>query len=501
VEQKILDKKLPSTLTEGQRNFVEHVLTTKDFLSVIQGDAGTGKTFAVTQIREILEKENSPVSIVGLGFTGKAAQELAAAAKIETSTIASFLLSKKPIENKIIIVDEASMVSSNDMLNLINKAATGGNKIVLVGDRKQLQAIGAGKMFTELQRERVINEVNMQEVLRQKTDETKELVKNIKEYQTGDNTDGMKDAFALMDKHGIIEEVVSKSKNENVTKQFIQSKAIEEYLKSDDCLILTASREEKSNINIRVRQRILSEEQLNNSVTILAKESLQNSYIATDYKVGDKVVKSGKEYTVTGIVQKENALVLGRTNNGKEEKAAAKLYEERVTASREKQLVLSPGEKIIFTKNDRKLGVQNGLSGIIESIDKDKNITIQLKDRKVTFNTNRYSNLDYGYALTLHKAQGQTCEKAIFVHSAGDNVSTESFYVAATRATHNVKVLTPNKDALFNSVCKAQDKTSTREFVHNVQRVQNVHSIQNKNVHVTKAANVKTKNRSIGVRP
>src|SRR3546814_1594277 len=52
----------------------------------------------------------------------------------------------------MLVVDETSMVSSNDMLKLHRiSAALGVDKLVLVGDRQQLSSIDAGKAFAMIQ--------------------------------------------------------------------------------------------------------------------------------------------------------------------------------------------------------------------------------------------------------------------------------------------------------------------------------------------------------------
>lgn len=78
-------------LTKGQANAVEHILTSKDRVIGIQGDAGTGKTTALKVVREQLEKEG--IESKGLGFTGKAAEEVEKNAGIKSMTVDSFLSS------------------------------------------------------------------------------------------------------------------------------------------------------------------------------------------------------------------------------------------------------------------------------------------------------------------------------------------------------------------------------------------------------------------------
>src|SRR3546814_5628786 len=105
-----------------------------------------------------------PSSITGLAFPNRMGANLAEGACIKAQTIASFVLAherfiaerSKPryetardnFAGTMLVVDETSMVSSNDMLKLHRiSAALGVDKLVLVGDRQQLSSIDAGKAY------------------------------------------------------------------------------------------------------------------------------------------------------------------------------------------------------------------------------------------------------------------------------------------------------------------------------------------------------------------
>jgi conjugative relaxase-like TrwC/TraI family protein len=476
-------------LTDGQKAFVNGALTSKDFIGFVQGDAGTGKTAAVERIREILEAKKGGVEVIGLGFTGIAADELGEAAKIDTSTIASFLISNKSKEmnNKLFLVDEASMVDSRDMLKILETALSGeNNRVIFVGDTKQFQAVGMGKMFKELQQggftKTQAQVIMMNEILRQKTPEMKELVKHIKDYQENKNPEGIKEAFELMVRANYISEIRAASLEEDITRTKIQDRAIEEYLNSDDALLFTATKKERDEINQRVREKKFTETELNEGRKIIVRENIGESRLATHYRKNDVVAsynrsaREYKEYRVKETLPNENKIVLSYFNkkSGKIEERTVNLSKEKVERCyRESERSISAGEQIMFTRNDKVIGkadglergVKNGTKGTIEKLDGNGNIEVKLRNGKtIHFNLKDYNNLEYAYAVTTHKTQGATCKKAIMIHTADDNVKSEAFYVAATRATHNLKVYTPDMEKLRRCVSREQEKTSTLEF-------------------------------------
>ena len=171
--------------TQGQKDAIRQIAATKCQFSVIQGDAGTGKSFSMLYAKNLLEANGYTVR--GFAPTGKAATELINSAKIapeKCTTVDSFMLSPQAqgtVEKgkEVWVVDEAGMLGSKKFRHFMNYAQANDCKVVFVGDRKQFASIEAGRMFAELQDKSGIDMVIMGDVQRQKTDQTKDIVKAI----------------------------------------------------------------------------------------------------------------------------------------------------------------------------------------------------------------------------------------------------------------------------------------------------------------------------------
>ena len=93
-------------------------------------------------------------------------------------------------------------------------------------------------------------------------------------------------------------------------------------------------------------------------------------------------------------------------------------------------------DRIIFTRNDRDLGVKNGSFGVVEEIDNDR-LRVRLdtdgsdKARSVTIMPDHYAAFDHGYACTIHKSQGATVDNAYVLGS--NTMDHHLSYVAMTR--------------------------------------------------------------------
>lgn len=600
-----------SHFTSGQKNALVQSLTTHDQYMIIQGDAGTGKTSLMKAMKEIVDKDHLNIDIKGLGFTGKAADELEKKSGIQSQTISSFLHKKggDEVEKKALyIVDESSMVGSVQMLDIIKRAKETDSRIIFVGDGKQLQAISAGKTFKVLAENN--KAVLMEEAIRQKTGYMIDTVKHIKNFQTGKDTDGIEKAFDTLQLNGRVFEIKDqKDRIKHVIKDYLYEKEFERNIivtpKNDDRkkinahvveVIAKEAKEKRPSIEteIRLPVSLVGETKLHaNSYTIGHKAFTSNKGIHTCLDAGslldvkqlesDKVtliykdkeyvldagkaskdisvfkrvgwektkdpgffkpqeyyyVKTDKEdgvFQVLHIDQDKRSIALSQ--NKKELtlsfdqieassifKSAGKLNEinndelnkcvfvaeqnietglglslgQEMTITSKNSItntvdveykgetltldlsenghmlsvyeaekrVFSEGEKIVFLKNDSKLEIQNGLTAIIESIDKFGNIKAVNDDRAVYFNVNTYQYVDYGYAVTVHKSQGQDAQKVYIVSDTeykGLN-NTEIFNVGVTRGQHDAYLYVDDVKTFKQQVKGEQNKTSTLDYL------------------------------------
>jgi conjugative relaxase-like TrwC/TraI family protein len=100
-------------------------------------------------------------------------------------------------------------------------------------------------------------------------------------------------------------------------------------------------------------------------------------------------------------------------------------------------LELAAGDRVLLTRNDRTLGVANGQRGTVAEADSEERaIVVELDDRRRLTLPARYldaGHVRHAYALTGHKTQGITVERA-FVLAEGEGKLREWGYVALSRA-------------------------------------------------------------------
>jgi hypothetical protein len=171
--RKLLDQELKRKLTttvgkeNEQRARQEKVAALQELgdsrFSVLVGPAGTGKTTLLATFCK--QRDIDAGGVLLLAPTGKARVKLQQATGLNAQTLAQFLLhhdrydertgvyrlsDREPVQVcKTVIVDESSMLTEEQLGALIDSVA-GVDRLILVGDPRQLPPIGAGRPFVDI---------------------------------------------------------------------------------------------------------------------------------------------------------------------------------------------------------------------------------------------------------------------------------------------------------------------------------------------------------------
>jgi len=382
-------------LNEEQRKALRHITAEKGSLKTVSGRAGTGKTTMLAAAREAWESKG--LKVVGCATSGKAAQELAQNAGINSETVRLTLMrlekdrlrelkrhvrqlvrefwnkptyqpDKLKLDRKtVLVVDEASMVGTRDLESLLEHANKAGAKVVLVGDHRQLPSVDAGSAFSKLFKATQGRELT--ESVRQK----KRWLRDAADLLAEGDQRGSLIKFAINDR-------LSFQDNEDEAKSNLVQSWVEHQTKDlKESVILASTNRDVDDLNLQAQDERRRKGELGNS----------------------KLTFNGTQY--------------------------------------------HSGDRIAFHRIDRKLGVWNGDRGTIKHIlnpinryaarfvielDRGETVTIcpgRLKEK---------SDISLGYASTVHKSQGMTVDKA-FVLLDRQMTSQQTSYVALTRSRHD----------------------------------------------------------------
>ena len=151
-------------------------------LKLIEGRAGTGKSYTLAAIRDAHARDGKRV--VGLAPTNAVAQDLAHDGFTESGTVHSALFKLKNgrtawDRNTVVMVDEAAMLDTKITGELLDAARQSGAKLILAGDDRQLASIERGGLFAELRQRHGAAEIT--EVTRQRVDWQRRAARDLAE--------------------------------------------------------------------------------------------------------------------------------------------------------------------------------------------------------------------------------------------------------------------------------------------------------------------------------
>ena len=135
---------------------------------------------------------------------------------------------------------------------------------------------------------------------------------------------------------------------------------------------------------------------------------------------------------------------------------------------------LAVGDRILTTRNSKKLGLTNGDLGFVEKISRTATghvLTVRFDDgRRVTIDTDVYNDISLGYAFTYHKSQGSTFDSVVALHQSGSvGVDRHLAYVGASRHRDDLVVVSAAVDAMTTEGVKrawSTERTKTAIVDH-----------------------------------
>ena len=389
-------------LSTEQKRAVLECLTNN--ITIITGGPGTGKTTIINTIVKILDFAGLSVALAAP--TGRAAKRMEEASGKPAMTIHRMLEyvwseeedtlnfgrnEENPLEEDVIIVDEASMIDLMLMDGLLN-AVKEGTRLIFTGDADQLPPVGAGNVLRDMIASGCIPVIRLKEIFRQA--EGSGIVTNSHLINSGEYPEQQSgNDFYIISKNG--EMSISDTIRELVGGRieagfdFVHS--------ADDIQILTPT-----------KRGMLGAPNLN---AMLQEVINPPSEDKAELKIGNVTFREGDK-----VMQLRN-------NYGAEWRT---------------DYFTTEGE-----------GVFNGDMGTVEAIDTDdKTMTVRMDDRIIDYAGDMLEEIDLAYAITVHKSQGSEFPVVVMpVYSFPPMLMTRNLlYTAVTRGKKLVIIVgDPNR--------------------------------------------------------
>jgi conjugative relaxase-like TrwC/TraI family protein len=455
-----------SHLSESQRAAVEQILLSRDQVTALEGVAGAGKTTSLAAIREAAERDGYKVE--GFAPTSRAAQKLGEAG-IESSTLQRHLArSQEPSDGqkRLYVLDESSLASTKQMNEFLHRLKE-NDRLLLVGDTRQHEAVEAGRPYHQLQQAGIAT-ARLDEIVRQKDPALKHVVEKLSRGQ-------VKEAMENLDAQSRVHEIFDRDER--------MASIAHEYVKQPEgTLVVSPDNQSRMEINQTIHYAMQDAGKMpyrEQEMTVLvARQEITGAdrQWAAQYEPGDVVrytrgskahgIEAGEYARVEHANEKENLVTVKRKNGEQVSYDPRRLH--GVTLYRETERGFSQGDRVQFTAPNRERHIANRELGTIEKIDDRGNLQLRLDSgRTVTFNIKENPHLDYGYAVTSHSSQGQTADR-VLVHvdtvQAGEKlVNRRLAYVAVSRGRYDAQVYTNDKSQLVKQLSRDVSHRSAME--------------------------------------
>ena len=462
-------------------------LSTKDRVVVIQGVAGAGKTTLISALADAARSEGRQV--LGLAQANTMVEMLKTDAGIEAQTVSSFVnqhlrgalagkgeafeASKAALKDTMLVLDEASLVANKPMNDLVTIAnLLEASRLVMIGDRAQLQPIDAGKAFTLIQQHRPAM-ANLEVSHRQRTEHMKAVAALTR-------TGHFAGAFRVLG-----DRVVSAGPDfrEAAARKWLELSAEDR----ERTALYASGRDTRAYLNAFVQEGLKTEGTLRGDglvITRLESVNLTREELryAQNYRTGQVLEVIGRHkpaglergtYEVLRVSEK--GVVSLRDADGKSlkfrpDRIDANDKRDNLALSERETLRLHEGDRVRWTANDKARGLFNSAEAEVVGITREGvevrtgegvNMLLAHGDRML-------SRLGLAYAINMHQAQGMTTDQGIGVmHSAERHLSSQRLtHVMATRVRDDIEIFTNDRDLLLRTIdANPGDKASALDQV------------------------------------
>jgi len=438
-------------LNPSQFQAVDEILLSREKIVGLDGVAGAGKTTTLAVIREGAELDGYRVE--GFAPTSRSAQKLGEAG-IETSTLQKHLArGEQPDtgEKRLYVLDESSLASTRQLYEFIERLRP-NDRVLLVGDRRQHEAVEAGRPFAQLQ-EAGMKTVKLEEIVRQTDPELKEVVQQLASRH-------VQEAIQNLDQQGRVHEL--RGHDERI------SAIAKEYARSpENTLVVSPDNRSRMEINERIHAELQGKGRVSGEQhpirTLVPRQELTGAdrTWAAKYEVGD-ILRYSRASKETGIGKGQYALVrsIDATSNRltvRLQDGTERTYDPRrrrgVSVFREEARQFSIGDRIQFTAPANDLKIANRELGVIHDIDTAGRFSLKMDSgRSLQIDPSERPHLDYGYAMTSHSSQGQTANR-VLIHvdtelAGKDLLNSRMAYVSVSRGAHDAQLFTNDREKL-----------------------------------------------------
>jgi conjugative relaxase-like TrwC/TraI family protein len=215
---------VPATFVGEQRMALAHLLSSRDFITLFRGGAGTGKTFVLKTLIEKLRDAGHSTTVVAP--QRQQVVDLATNGFPSPTTLAEFLTRKAMKPGAVVVLDEAGQVGGRQMCELVRLVQENGGRPILSGDTRQHGPVEASDAMLALELHANLKPAELRKIRRQNPKLGKNSVEkhSIRRYRraVADAAAGkVKDSFDGLQKLGAIVSCPLGNQAERISDEYV----------------------------------------------------------------------------------------------------------------------------------------------------------------------------------------------------------------------------------------------------------------------------------------
>lgn len=464
------------------------ILRSQDFITILEGRAGAGKTTLIKAVTERMQEAGYKPPVM-LAPTSRAARTvLREEGHKNADTVARFLVDpemQKAARKGVIWMDEATLCGSSQLLALLERAHELDARVVLSGDSRQNRSVARGSPFKAIQDYAGVEPARVETIQRQKGD----LRDAVQQFADGDPLAGLQKLKDI----GAIHEVPDFEVYERAGKAYADEVASRDGKKGRrmPAMLVVPTHREIDEATSEVRKQLKERKILGRSKTFtslvpvegtLADRSDTSFYergqVVHFHQNASKGFKAGTKWRVTGRSMLGDHV---EVRHGTTFETLPLNQADRFGVYEEKEIELAVGDSIRITRNGRTKSVRETagdnifgnrratpnrdlLNGSVHRIKRfTRNGGLHLDNG--LYVPKDYGHFTHGYALTSHAAQGMTCDHVIYVatQASGEALGPRQLMVGVSRGSQRFSVFTDSMATLKQAAARSDPDRSALE--------------------------------------
>jgi nucleoside-triphosphatase THEP1 len=449
-------------LSPDQATAVRGVLGATSGVVILQGDAGTGKTTALKSI--VAGIEHAGGRVFGCAPSSGAADVLRRESNSEADTLQQLLANEtlqQSTKGRVIIVDEAGLVSVRQMRDLCRLAARNGNRLLFVGDHKQHASVEAGDALRCLREFARVPVLHLTEIRRQKDHAYRVAVALL----------ARGDAYGAFNRFMKLGAVCERSESAGLWQE-----AAADYVRTvragKTCLAISPVWEEIHRFTAAVRTQLrLAGGLQGDDRPVLTVEPLKFTREERrrwqNYRTGDVLTFhrewGGFRKFATATVQRQDGRRLLLRAPGGEERWLDPRRASGFKVGLASEIPVAVGDQLLIRATVKPADLRNGDLVEVKAMGQDG--AIALTDGRVI--PAWFRSFTHGYATTSHASQGKTVDRGILLMGdagiAAGNL--KQAYVSNSRFRESQMIYTSDAGAAREAMMRPSDRKLALEMV------------------------------------